>query len=117
MNKWLINILFSLMILSLSACSGVNFSQWHFPYMMTVQQGNYISNSQVNQLKIGQTKDQVAYIIGQPLTQFMFNNNHWDFIFQEYANNKLSKSYNLTITFNNESQVIDIQKAGQFFTN
>ena len=25
------------------ACSGVNLTEWHFPYMMEVQQGTYIT--------------------------------------------------------------------------
>ena len=83
--------------------------------MMQVQQGNYITTKQFNQLKLGQTKEQVSYIIGYPLTQFMFNQKRWDFIYQNYKNNSLTKSYSITLFFNEQDKLIKISKTGELF--
>lgn len=101
--------------LIISACSGVKLSEWHFPYMMEVQQGTYITNDQYKQLKIGMTKDQVAYILGKPLNQYMFDQNRWDFIYQDYKSNNLKKDYSLTIFFGKDGKVTNITRTGEFF--
>ncbi len=99
----------------LFGCSGIKFSEWRFPYMMEVQQGNYITNNQVNQLHVGMTKEQVSFIIGHPLTQFLFDQNRWDFFYQDYKSNKLETNYSITILFDQEGKVSNISKNGQFF--
>jgi outer membrane protein assembly factor BamE len=99
----------------LFGCAGIKFSEWRFPYMMEVQQGNYITNNQVNQLHVGMTKEQVSFIIGHPLTQFLFDQNRWDFFYQDYKSNKLETNYCITILFDKEGKVISISKSGQFF--
>jgi outer membrane protein assembly factor BamE (lipoprotein component of BamABCDE complex) len=99
----------------LAGCSGVSITEWHFPYMMEVQQGNYINTEQYSQLKIGQTKAQVSYIIGKPLTQFLFDQNQWDFIYQDYKSNQLKKSYNVSIIFDKNGTVTNFYKSGQVF--
>jgi outer membrane protein assembly factor BamE len=95
------------------ACSGVKFSDWHFPYMMPVQEGNCISDKEFNQLKIGMTKEEASYIIGHPLTQFLFDENRWDFMYQSYKNNDLKKSYNVTILFDKNNKIKHISKSGE----
>ena len=37
------------------------------PYRMTIQQGNYISQEMVAQLKVGMTREQVRFVLGTPL--------------------------------------------------
>lgn len=101
-----------LIIITLNGCSGVNLSSWHFPYMMEVQQGNYITDAQYNQLKVGMSKDEVVFIMDRPLTQFMFDQNRWDYIYQDYQNDKLLKSYTVSILFNKQGIVTNISKAG-----
>ena len=96
----------------LCSCSGVNFSDWHFPYMMEVEQGTYITDNQFKQLKIGMSKDQVIFVLGHPLSQYLFDKNRWDFPYQEYKNNNLKKSYNVTILFDNKSNVVKFSKSG-----
>ncbi len=102
-------------VLMISGCAGVDFTQWHFPYMMEVQQGTYITKDQFAQLKNGLNKDQVAYIIGKPLSQYMFDQNRWDYNYQDYKNNNLQKKYTLTLLFNPQGNVYAINKKGDFF--
>lgn len=83
--------------------------------MMEVQQGNYITKDQARQLQVGMTKDQVSYLIGHPLTQFMFEQNRWDFFYQDYKNNNLKQSYTITIMFDKNNKVTNITQTGQPF--
>lgn len=94
------------------SCSGVTFSNWHFPYTMDVEQGMYITKSQYKQLKLGLTKEKVAFILGSPLSQYLFDKNQWSYYYQKYANNKLNYAYTLTIIFNQNNEVIEINKTG-----
>lgn len=95
------------------ACSGVNFSEWRFPYMYPVQQGNYINQQQLTQLHTGMTKEQVTFVIGHPVSQFMFNSNQWQYIYQDYKNNKLASSYIINLNFDNTQKLIQIESAGE----
>lgn len=113
-NKYKLSLLLPILIY-ISGCSGVNFSDWRFPYMMEVQQGNYITSTEVNQMHSGMTKEQVSFIIGRPLTQFMFGQNRWDFFYQDYKSNRLETNYCLTMLFDKDGKVISITKTGQFF--
>jgi outer membrane protein assembly factor BamE len=98
----------------LVACSGINFSEWRFPYMYPVQQGNYINQQQLSQLQLGMTKEQVTFVIGHPVSQFMFNSNQWQYIYQDYKNDKLKDSYILNLNFDATTQkLIQVESAGQ----
>lgn len=98
----------------LVACSGINFSEWRFPYMYPVQQGNYINQQQLSQLQLGMTKEQVTFVIGHPVSQFMFNSNQWQYVYQDYKNDKLKDSYILNLNFDATTQkLIQVESAGQ----
>ena len=51
------------------------------PYRMDIQQGNYISQDMVSQLKVGMTKEQVRYVLGTPLVADIFHADRWDYIY------------------------------------
>lgn len=115
MIKYFNKLVVCLLLLGLCGCSGVNFSEWRFPYMMEVTQGTYINIEQYKQLKVGMNKDQVATILGYPLTQYMFDQNRWDFMYQNYKNNRLAKSYIVTLYFNKDAKITNIASAGKIF--
>ena len=50
-------------------------------HKLTVQQGNVITQDMVDQLKPGMTRNQVAYIMGEPVFRNSFNENRWDYIY------------------------------------
>jgi outer membrane protein assembly factor BamE (lipoprotein component of BamABCDE complex) len=51
------------------------------PYRPDIQQGNFVSQEMLNQLKVGQTRDQVKFILGTPLLTDMFHADRWDYPF------------------------------------
>ena len=50
-------------------------------YKLDIQQGNIIERDKVAQIKIGQTKRQVRYILGTPLVIDTFNQDRWDYFY------------------------------------
>lgn len=112
-KRWFLSIIvFGLL---LSSCSGVNFSEWRFPYMYPVQQGNYITKQQVSLLKVGMTKDQVANQVGTPVTSFMFESDSWQYVYQQYKNNKLANSYIINVNFDKSDKLFSVESAGEVF--
>lgn len=97
------------------SCSGVNFSEWRFPYMYPVQQGNYVTEQQVSLLKVGMAKDQVAAQIGSPVTSFIFESDSWQYVYQEYKNNKLANSYIVNVNFDKNDRLSSVESAGEVF--
>jgi outer membrane protein assembly factor BamE len=55
---------------------------WVFsPYRPDIQQGNFVSQEMLGQLKVGQSRDQVKFILGTPLLTDAFHADRWDFPF------------------------------------
>jgi len=52
------------------------------PYKIDVRQGNMVTQDMVAQLKPGQTKDQVRFILGTPLVADMFHADRWDYVYR-----------------------------------
>ncbi len=52
------------------------------PYRITIQQGNFVSNEMVAQVKLGMTREQVRFLLGTALLTDMFHADRWDYIFR-----------------------------------
>lgn len=65
------------LVAALAACGGNPLA----PYRMEIQQGNYITQEAVSQLKPGMTKEQVRFVLGTPLINDIFHENRWDYVF------------------------------------
>jgi len=56
---------------------------WFFsPYRPDIQQGNFVSEEMLSQLKAGMTQDQVRFIFGTPLLTDPFHAERWDYPFR-----------------------------------
>jgi outer membrane protein assembly factor BamE len=66
------------LLLLLGACSLPDFMA---PYRMDIQQGNYITQDMVSQLKNGMSKEQVRYVLGTPLLTDVFHAERWDYVY------------------------------------
>jgi outer membrane protein assembly factor BamE len=71
------------------------------PYRMVIQQGNFISQEMVSQLKPGMTKEQVRFILGTPLVTDIFHADRWDYVFFREAADGKREQRNLTVVFEN----------------
>jgi outer membrane protein assembly factor BamE (lipoprotein component of BamABCDE complex) len=61
----------SLAIASLSACAVV--------YKLPTRQGNVLDPKQLDQLKLGMTRDQVHFLLGTPVASSTFQPDRWDY--------------------------------------
>jgi outer membrane protein assembly factor BamE len=50
-------------------------------YRINIQQGNFLDQAAVDQVKAGMTRSQVRYLLGTPLTADVFNKERWDYIY------------------------------------
>ena len=50
-------------------------------YKVTVQQGNVITQQMVDDLKPGMTREQVAYVMGEPVIRNPFDQDRWDYVY------------------------------------
>ncbi len=70
----------------LAACSSVSemkVTDYLSPYRIDINQGNYITQDMVVQLKPGQTREQVRFILGSPLIVDTFHGgDRWDYLYR-----------------------------------
>jgi len=64
---------------ALAGCSG--FTTWLDAYTIDIQQGNYVSQDMVSQLKLGMSKEQVRFVLGTPLLTDIFHADRWDYVY------------------------------------
>lgn len=68
-----------LLISAVSACSTV--PRFVNEYKIDIQQGNVLTQDMVAQLRPGQTKDQVRFVLGSPMLTDMFHASRWDYVY------------------------------------
>ena len=51
------------------------------PFTIEVQQGNFVKQQAVDQLRPGMTRDQVRLLLGTPLIFDLFHTNRWDYVY------------------------------------
>jgi len=71
------------------------------PYRMVIQQGNFISQEMVSQLKPGMTKEQVRFILGTALVTDIFHADRWDYVFFRETPDGKREQRNLSVVFEN----------------
>jgi len=73
---------------------------WFFsPYRPDIQQGNFVSQEMIDQLKVGMTRDQVKYVLGTPLLTDAFHADRWDYPFYLARGNGELTTSRVTVFF------------------
>lgn len=91
--------------LGLTACSTVK----KVVYRIDVPQGNYLEQDQIDQVKVGMTQEQVAYLLGTPVLKDMFAQNRWDYVFIKREGHKDPIQRTLFVHFDQKGLVKDLQ--------
>lgn len=73
------------------------------PYKITVQQGNFISQEMMSQLKEGMTREQVRFLLGTALLTDMFHEDRWDYPFRLLKPNGELITSRVTVIFKNNT--------------
>jgi len=82
---------------SLAGCDSV--PQLVKPYRMEIQQGNYVSQEMVSQLKPGMSKEQVRFVLGTPLLIDIFHADRWDYVYTRDPRDGTKEQRRLAVFF------------------
>ena len=91
--------LFLIPVFLLSGCSYVPRIPGVTPFRIEIQQGNYISQEMVAQLKPGMSKEQVRLVLGTPLLTDIFHADRWDYIYWREKAGEKREQRKLTVFF------------------
>jgi outer membrane protein assembly factor BamE len=101
MQKILITI--AILTLALAGCA----------HKIEIQQGNVVTQAQLEQLHTGMDRRQVRALLGSPLLNDAFHPDRWDYYYSVSRGTELKKRHRLTLFFNGE-QLSRIEKEGEF---
>jgi outer membrane protein assembly factor BamE len=82
----------------LSAC---HFS-WPRVSQVAVQQGNVITQEMVDRLKVGMTRRQVAFVMGEPVLRDPFNPDRWDYVYSLQVGSVTYQKIRMSLFFDND---------------
>ena len=79
---------------------------WFFsPYRPDIQQGNFVSEEMLAQLKVGMTRDQVRFVLGTSLLTDIFHADRWDYPFRLARGSGETTSSRVVVFFDKEGKV------------
>jgi outer membrane protein assembly factor BamE len=91
---------------TLAVCMVLGGCSWLPPslgvYKLDINQGNYITQDQVERLRVGQTRQQVRLIMGTPLLVDPFHAARWDYVYEFERQGRVLEHSQLTVYFVNE---------------
>jgi outer membrane protein assembly factor BamE len=68
-------------------------------YKLDINQGNYVTQDQVERLKVGMTRSQVKTALGTPLVADAFHANRWDYPYEFRRQGKTLEQRQFTVYF------------------
>jgi outer membrane protein assembly factor BamE len=71
-------------------------------YKMEINQGNYVTQDMVDKLKEGQTRQQVRFALGSPVTESVFHPDRWDYNFSLTRRGTKIASHQLSVLFDGD---------------
>ena len=72
-------------------------------YRINIQQGNFLDQAAVDQVKAGMTRSQVRYLLGTPMVADSFNKERWDYIYYlKKGRNRHVDSRRVTVYFDGD---------------
>lgn len=78
-------------------------------YKIDVQQGNALETESVEKIKLGMSKEQVLFVLGNPLIVDSFHPDRWDYIYLFTPGYGDQQRRQLTLIFD-RNEIIDIIK-------
>jgi outer membrane protein assembly factor BamE len=89
----------------LAAC-GLRFSA----HRIEIQQGNYITQQMINQVKPGMTRDQVRFALGTPLVTDIFHADRWEYLYsRQRADSKEVEHRRISVFFDDNNKLSRVE--------
>ncbi|MBE1277728.1 MULTISPECIES: outer membrane protein assembly factor BamE [Enterovibrio] len=113
--RWKNIAVVSLVLASLTGCSLAN----KLVYRIDINQGNYIDQNAVEELKFGMTKEQVKFLLGPPMLVESGYPNTWYFVQYLKPGHDAPEQKELILSFDDSNQLVgmkgDYQPGTRFF--
>jgi len=97
-------LLLAIAIVSLTACG-----QFPGVYKIPVEQGNQLSQADVDAIEIGMSREQVRFLIGTPIFINRLENDRWIYVRRQTLGDTTLESSKLEIRFQGDA-VVDIRQ-------
>lgn len=78
-------------------------------YRPDINQGNYLTPTDVAKVHKGMTQQQVAYVLGTPMLQDPFGTQTWFYVFRQQPGHEKITQQTLTLTFDSAGVLTDMQ--------
>lgn len=78
-------------------------------YRPDINQGNYLTSTEIAQVHNGMTQQQVAYALGTPMMTDPFGSNTWIYVFRQQPGHEKATQQTLTLTFNGSGVLTNIE--------
>ncbi|MDD1784331.1 outer membrane protein assembly factor BamE [Enterovibrio sp. ZSDZ35] len=105
----------SIVLATMTGCSLVD----KLVYRIDINQGNYIDQTAVEELKFGMTKEQVTFLLGPPMLVESGFPNTWYFVQYLKPGHEEPQQKELVLSFNNEGTLVgmkgDYKPGANFF--
>src|SRR2546423_7239198 len=95
----MVRALFVLLLALLLSSCGVPRIPGITPYKPEIQQGNYVSQEMIAQVKPGMTREQVRFVLGTPLLVDIFHADRWDYVYWREATDGKREQRKITLFF------------------
>ncbi len=77
-------------------------------YRPDINQGNFLTPTDVAKIQKGMSKQQVAYVLGTPMVQDPFGSNTWFYIFRQQPGHEGVSQQTLTLSFDSGGTLTNI---------
>ena len=101
--KILFLILVQMAMIIVSGCQLLPDNAQLKSYRVLVQQGNVIDESKVDSLKINMTKEQVIFLMGEPVVNNIFDKERWDYVYYKKRDPEETQLNIVSIFFKDEN--------------
>ncbi|CCN35366.1 small protein A [Vibrio nigripulchritudo SO65] len=102
-KKWIIAV--PLALTMLTGCSVAE----KLVYRIDINQGNYIEQNAVDQLKFGMSKEQVRFVLGSPMLVENGYPNTWYYIYHHTKGHDDSIQKNLFVRFDTNERLVKVE--------
>lgn len=86
-------------------------------YRIDVDQGNYLEQKDVAQLRQGMNKDQVLYLLGTPLLNDPFGSDTWYYVFRQQKGHDTPTQQTLVLSFDSQGLLSQIKNQDKLPAN